>query len=296
MEEHDLDPGLLGPESVAWTVLSHPFSLVGGVRSLLIQAMHPHAMAGVAQHSNYKTRQLDRLRRTSYYVVATAFGDTETAHAAAARVRKIHGRVKGIDPITGDPYAASDPENLLWVHAVEWHSFLAAYRAFAMDTLSPEDEDRYIAEGAPIAALLGCPEEIVPKSVAEMRTYFESVRPRLCVSSYAREAMDSVLNPPLTDPQLLALQAPIRVISRAALAITPHHLRRIAGVDQPAAADAAMIAALRPAAALLSLPALRPLMSFAVSEEGKEIGERARRLQEMAEKGRIPGRGDPIAA
>ena len=142
--------------------------------------------------------------------IATAFGDTETAHDAAGRVRKLHSRVKGIDPITGDPYAAGDPENLLWVHTVEWHSFLAAYRAFAIDTLSPEDEDRYIAEGAPIAALLGCPEEIVPKSVAEMRTYFESVRPRLCVSSYAREAMDSVLNPPLTDPQLLALQAPIR--------------------------------------------------------------------------------------
>lgn len=296
MEEHDLDPGLLGPESVAWTVLSHPFSLVGGVRSLLIQAMHPHAMAGVAQHSNYKTRQLDRLRRTSYYVVATAFGDTETAHHAAARVRRLHGKVKGIDPITGDPYAADDPENLLWVHAVEWHSFLAAYRAFALDTLSPEEEDRYIAEGVRIAALLGCPEEIVPASVAEMRTYFESVRPKLCVSIYAREAMDSVLNPPLTDPQLLALQGPIRLISRAALAITPHHLRKIAGLDQPAAADAAMIAALRPAAALLSLQPLRRLMSFAVSEEGREIGERARRLQELAAEGRLPARSSPIAA
>jgi uncharacterized protein (DUF2236 family) len=292
----DLDPGLLGPESVAWTVLSHPFSLVGGVRSLLIQAMHPHAMAGVAQHSNYKSRQLDRLRRTSYYVIATAFGDTETAHKAAARVRKMHARVKGIDPITGDPYAADDPESLLWVHAVEWHSFLAAYRAFALDTLTPEDEDRYIAEGVPIAGLLGCPEEIVPASVKEMRIYFESVRPKLCVSSHAREAMDSVLNPPLTDPQLLALQAPIRLVSRAALAITPHHLRKIAGLDQPAAVDAAMIAALRPAAAAMTLPPLRSLMGFAVSEEGREIGERARRLQEAAASGRAPARRASMAA
>jgi uncharacterized protein (DUF2236 family) len=296
VEKHDLDPGLLGPESVAWTVLSHPFSLVGGVRSLLIQAMHPHAMAGVAQHSNYKTRQLDRLRRTSYYVIATAFGDTQTAHKAAGRVRKMHAKVRGIDPITGDPYAADDPESLLWVHAVEWHSFLAAHRAFALETLTPEEEDRYIAEGAPIAALLGCPEEIVPKSVAEMRNYFESVRPRLCVSTYAREAMDSVLNPPLTDPQLLPLQGPIRLISRAALAITPHHLRRIAGVDQPAAADAAMIAALRPAAAVLSLPPLRRLMGFAVTEEGREIGERARRLQALAADGKLSPRTAPIAA
>jgi uncharacterized protein (DUF2236 family) len=212
----DADFGLLGPDSVTWTVLSHPFALVGGLRSLIVQSMHPLAMAGVAQHSDYKNRQLDRLRRTSYYVAATAFGDTATARAAAERVRRLHRRVKGIDPVTGARYSAGDPETLLWVHAVEWHSFLAAYRAYGGSRLTPADEDRYIAEGAPIAALLGCPEEIVPKSVAEMRDYFESVRPRLCVSDAAREAIDSVLNPPLRNTELLPYQAPLRVLARAA--------------------------------------------------------------------------------
>ena len=144
--------GLLGPDSVAWRVIGHPVSLVGGLRSLIIQSLHPLAMAGVAQHSDYRNRALDRLRGTAYYVAATTFGDLETAHAAAARVRRIHSQVRGIDPVTGRPYSADDPDTQLWVHSVEWHSFLAAYRAYAGRSLSPADEDRYISEGVCVAA------------------------------------------------------------------------------------------------------------------------------------------------
>jgi uncharacterized protein (DUF2236 family) len=244
--------------------------------------MHPLAMAGVAQHSDYKNRQLDRLQRTSYYVIATAFGDTATANEAAGRVRRLHSRVKGIDPITGGAYRADDPENLLWVHMVEWHSFLAAYRAYALDTLTPDEEDQFIAEGAPIAGLLGCPDEIVPKSVEQAGAYFESVRPRLCVSQATREAIDSVVNPSLTDRELLIFQGPIRVLSRGALAIVPHHLRRLAGLDQPQVLDDLTVASLRPAAAALGLPGLRELLGFAVAGEGREIGKRARVIQQQA--------------
>ena len=277
-----LDVGLLGPESVAWRVLSHPFSLVGGLRSLIVQSMHPLAMAGVAQHSDYKNRQLNRLQRTSYYVIATAFGDTATAHEAAGRVRRLHSRVKGTDPVTGAAYRADDPENLLWVHMVEWHSFLAAYRAYAVDTLSPEEEDQFIAEGAPIAALLGTPEKSVPRSVEEARAYFASIRPRLCVSTATREAIDAVVNPRLTDRELLVFQGPIRILSRGALAIVPHNLRKLAGLDQPQLLDDLTVASLRPAAAALSLPLLRELLGFAVAEEGREIGQRARMLRQEA--------------
>jgi uncharacterized protein (DUF2236 family) len=276
------DVGLLGPDSVTWTVLGHPFALVGGIRSLIIQSLHPLAMAGVAQHSDYKHRQLDRLRRTSYYVAATAFGDTRTAHAAAARVRRLHRKVRGTDPVTGRPYAADDPQNLLWVHAVEWHSFLASHRAYSGVRLTPEQEDRYIAEGARMAALLGCPEEIVPKSVAEMRAYFESVRPELCCSAASREAIDSVLNPPLSDRELLPLQAPLRVVVQGALAIVPRHLRRLAGIDRPRAVDAATLAALRPAAVALTLPLLRDLPRLAVGGEVHGLAIRARALRQAA--------------
>ena len=180
------EDGLLGPESVAWRVIGHPVSLVGGLRSLIVQSLHPLAMAGVAQHSDYRRRPLDRLQRTSHYVAATTFGDRATAEAAAARVRRVHKRVRGIDPVTGKPYSADDPDTQLWVHCVEWHSFLAAYRAYATSRLSRDEEDRYIAEGAPIAALLGVPESSVPKSVDEMREYFAAVQ-----AAAVRERLDA---------------------------------------------------------------------------------------------------------
>src|SRR3954471_21699708 len=107
------DRGLLGPDSVAWKVVGHQVSLVGGLRSLIIQSLHPLAMAGVAQHSDYRNRALDRLRGPAYYVAATTFGDLQTAHAAAARVRRIHSQVRGIDPVTGRPYSADDPDTQL---------------------------------------------------------------------------------------------------------------------------------------------------------------------------------------
>jgi uncharacterized protein (DUF2236 family) len=276
------DDGLLGPESVAWRVIGHPVSIVGGLRSLIVQSLHPLAMAGVAQHSDYKRRPLDRLQRTSHYVAATTFGDTATALAAAARVKRIHKRVRGTDPVTGKPYSADDPETQLWVHAAEWHSFLAAYRVYATSKLTPEEEDRYIAEGAPIAALLGVPESSVPKSVAEMREYFASVQSQLCVSDYAREAIDFVLNPPLTR-DLLPVQVPLRITAAAALAITPHHLRRLAGIGQPRIVDGLLRATVTPAAAALRLPLLRDAPGLVLGSDSRELGRQARqRLAEAA--------------
>jgi len=271
-----LEDGLLGPESVAWRVIGHPVSIVGGLRSLILQSLHPLAMAGVAQHSDYRKRPLDRLRRTSHYVAATTFGDRATAEAAAARVRRIHKRVRGIDPVTGNAYSAEDPATQLWVHCVEWHSFLAAYRAYATSRLSREDEDRFIAEGAPIAALLGVPEASVPKTVAELRAYFADVRPQLCVSDSTRDAIGFVLNPPLTR-ELIALQVPLRITAAAAVAIVPYDLRRLAGIAQPRIVDGLLRAAVPPAAAALRLPLLRDAPSLVLGPESHELGRQARR-------------------
>jgi uncharacterized protein (DUF2236 family) len=257
-------------------VIGHPVSIVGGLRSLIVQSLHPLAMAGVAQHSDYRRRPLDRLRRTSHYVAATTFGDRSTAEAAAARVRRIHKRVRGIDPVTGSPYSADDPDTQLWVHCVEWHSFLAAYRAYATSRLSPEDADRYIAEGAPIAALLGVPESSVPKSVDEMREYFQSVRPQLCVSDSSRDAIAFVLNPPLTR-ELIPLQVPLRVTAAAAVAIVPRDLRRLAGISQPRLVDGVLRATVPPAAAALRLPLLRDAPALVLGSESHELGREARR-------------------
>jgi uncharacterized protein (DUF2236 family) len=266
--------GYLGPDSVAWRVVGHPVSLVGGLRALIVQSLHPLAMAGVAQHSDYRHRSLDRLQRTAYYVTATVFGDRATADAAAKRVRGIHKHVRGIDPVTGDPYSADDPETQLWVHCVEWHSFLAAYRAYG-GRLTAAEQDRYHAEGALVAPLVGVPESMVPRSTAEQREYFASVRPRLCISEPAREAISFVLNPPLTR-DLLPFQIPLRLVARAALATVPRDLRRLAGIDRPRALDAATVAAVRPAAALLTLPLLRDAPSLVLGRETRAVALAAR--------------------
>ncbi|MDX6698848.1 MAG: hypothetical protein QOE65_2245 [Solirubrobacteraceae bacterium] len=268
------DQGLFGPESMAWRVIGHPVSIVGGLRALIIQSLHPLAMAGVAQHSDYRNRAIDRLRRTAYYVTATTFGDTATAYAAAARVKQVHRRVRGTDPVTGRPYSAADPDTQLWVHCVEWHSFLAVYRAYG-GRLTPDDADRYIAEGVRAAGLLDVPADAVPASMAEMRAYFEEVRPQLCVSASAREAIGFVMRPPLTR-ELLPYQVPLRIVASAALATVPRHLRAMAGIDRPAALDTLTVAAVRPAAAALALPILRDAPSLVLGRETRAVAHAAR--------------------
>jgi uncharacterized protein (DUF2236 family) len=274
MEPAVRDQGLFGPESVTWRVVGHQASLVGGLRSLIIQSLHPLAMAGVADFSDYRRRPLQRLQRTARYVAATTFGTTEQAHEAAALVRRIHKRVRGVDPVTGLEYSADDPATQVWVHTVEIHSFLAAYRVFA-GPISDQEADRYFAENVQVATLLGTPAELVPASAAQVREYFASVRPELRISDAARDAIRFVLQPPLRSRDLLPLQVPMRILSNAALALVPRDLRRLADVDRPPALDAAAIAAARPLVVALGLPGFREVHRLVVGRESIEIGRAA---------------------
>ena len=248
----ETDYGLLGPDSVTWRLLSRPGGLVGGLRALMLQALHPLAMAGVAQHSDFRNRPLDRLERTSMYVIAAVYGDTETAHRSGAMVRAMHKKVHGIDPVTGQAYSAEDPETQLWVHCTIWHSLLVSARAYG-GAFTPEEEDRYIAEGVPIAGLVGVPAAIVPASIAEMREYFASVNSVLRMSPDARAAINFIVNPPLSR-DLLIHQVPIRMFARASVALLPGHIRKLAGLEGPRLMDAAAITALRPILATIAIP------------------------------------------
>src|SRR5215210_2493061 len=142
-----MDDGLFGPGSVTWKVHSSPVMLIGGLRALMVQALHPLALAGVIEHSDFRARPLHRLRRTVEYVATVTFADTASAQAAGAAVRRVHTFINGTDPVTGRRYSAEDPETLLWVHCVETHSFLAAYRAYG-GSLTPAEQDAYLAESA----------------------------------------------------------------------------------------------------------------------------------------------------
>ncbi|MBV9213550.1 MAG: DUF2236 domain-containing protein [Actinobacteria bacterium] len=264
-----LDDGLLGPDAVAWRVIGHPGALVGGLRSLIIQSLHPLAMAGVAEHSDFRRRPLERLKRTTYYVAATAFGDRATAEDAVRRVRRRHASVRGTDPVTGRPYSADDPDTQVWVHITEWHSFLAGYRTFC-GPLDPADEDRYMREGRVIGSLLGTPAERIPGSLEEARAYFEAVRPELRGSDWARDAIRFVIDPPLTR-ELLPLQVPLRLMASAAVALVPRDLRRLAGIDRPWAIDVAALTAVRPLLVLGMVPVARELFGLAAGRPTQEL-------------------------
>jgi len=192
--EQPADDGFFGPGSVTWRLSGDLSTPVSGLRSLLMQALHPLAMAGVDQHSDWRSDPVGRLAATSGYVATISFGDRAVASRAAERVRQIHSRVCGVDAVTGRPYAAGDPALLLWVHAALVESAVVAARMFGTP-LSPSDADRYVAEMVTAAELVGVPRGLVPASVAELDTYISSVRPELRCTPAARESMAYLLEP-----------------------------------------------------------------------------------------------------
>src|SRR5260221_6621212 len=191
-----VDFGLFGPGSVAWQLHREPGLLIGGLRALILQALHPLAIAAVEQHSDYKKDVWGRFNRTSNYVVTTVFGTTEQANAMGRRVRAIHRPIHGIDRVTGLPYAADDPVLLLWIHTTLVESFALSYERFVAP-LSTSVKDGYVAEMVRQAELVGLPAKDVPATSAQNYRFIESQRPMLQTTRTALEALDTVLNPPL---------------------------------------------------------------------------------------------------
>ena len=154
--EDAADDGFFGPASVTWRMSADLASPVAGLRSLLMQALHPLAMAGVDQHSGWRRDPVGRLAATSAYLATVTFGERAAAVRAAARVRRIHDHVRGVDAVTGRPYAAGDPALLLWVHVALVELRLAA-GSLVGTALSAADSNRYVAEMVTAAELAGVP-------------------------------------------------------------------------------------------------------------------------------------------
>lgn len=147
------DPGLTGPGSASWRVMSEVAGLVAGNRALLLQALHPLAIAGVADHSSYEDDPFGRLHRTGAWVATTTFGSTRQALAVSRVVRGMHRRVRGTAP-DGRPYAADDPALLAWVSMTFTDSLLACDQAYAAHPVDPATADRFVLEQSRIGALL----------------------------------------------------------------------------------------------------------------------------------------------
>ena len=181
------DPGLFGPGSQVWRVHEDfPSMLCGGVAALLLQAMHPRALAGVWDHSNFREDLLGRLRRTTHFVAATTYAPEADALRMIARVRGIHRHVRGTAP-DGRPYAADDPDLLTWVHTTEVYSFLRAYRRFRNPGFSGADQDIYYREAARVALELGARE--VPQSRQAVHAYFAATQAELEWGERQREIL-----------------------------------------------------------------------------------------------------------
>lgn len=175
---------------------------VGGLRALLLQSLHPLAMAGVAQHSDYQHDPWGRLQRTADFLAATTFGPAEESQRAIDMVHKVHERVTGTAR-DGRPYEANDPHLLKWVHLAEVDSFLTAHDRYGQVQLSDDQRDGYIADMARIASALGVIDP--PRSVAELQDQLRAYRPELRSSPEAREAA-----------KYLLFSAPLPVVARPA--------------------------------------------------------------------------------
>jgi uncharacterized protein (DUF2236 family) len=201
------DLGYFGPGTVTWRVHAEPLTMVGGLRALLLQALHPEAMRLLYARSSFQDDPWARLQRTVIYVATVSFGTTAEVDVAAARVRQVHRQL-----------GVTDPGQLAWVHACEVSSFLIAAR-YAGVRMSAGDADTYVAEQVRAARLVGVPDRLAPRTVADVAKYFDAMRPQLRLTPEAQEAARVVIAPPLPVPRRWTLPARVGWTTLATLAV-----------------------------------------------------------------------------
>lgn len=231
--------GLFGPGSITWKLHEQPILFLGGLRALYLQALHPRAMAGVAQNSTYKADHWGRLMRTSMYVGTTVYGSVEEAETAGSRLRRLHARMSATDPRTGEVFRIDEPDLLLWVHVTEVESFLTTARRAGVD-LTDDEVDLYYTEQLRSAELVGLDPAGVPATAAEVAAYYEAVQPELALTRAAADTLIFLTVPPV--PESWNLTLPVRLglslgptrwaylgIAVTALGLLPPWARRLYG-------------------------------------------------------------------
>lgn len=257
------DLGLFGPGSVTWKVHDEPILIVAGLRSLYLQALHPRAMAGVAQNSNYRADAWGRLVRTATYVGTTIYGTTAEAEAAGRRLRARHARLRARDPCTGEEFRIDDPELLRWVHVTEVESFLSTARRAGL-SLTDAEVDGYYTEQRRSAALVGLDPGEVPGTAAEVADYYRRIQGDLRMTREAAGTAVFLTAPPvpwkLSRPVRLGLSlGPPRWaylgVAGLAMALLPAWARRLyGGLGLPATALSADLSVRALRLALAAVP------------------------------------------
>lgn len=212
-------PRRFAPDSAIATVHGDASMFVGGIRALLLQSLHPLAMAAVDQHSGFRGDPWGRLQRTSGFLAVTTFGTDADAERAIRAVRAVHDTISGVAP-DGRPYRASDPHLLRWVHVAEVDSFLRAHDRYGHQPLDAEGRDAYVREAAVVARELGASD--VPESVAELEAALEAFRQELESTEAARRTVRYLLIHP---PVPLAIRVPYAVLAAAGVGLMPRWSR-----------------------------------------------------------------------
>jgi len=221
---------LFAPDTPIRMVHSDVISMmVGGVAALLLQMLHPHALRGVLDHSNFRADMHGRLRRTARFIAMTTYGERTQAEQAIARVNAIHTRVKGTLP-DGTPYSATDPRVLAWVHVTGAASFLDAYLRYVRPEMPGAEQDEYFRQFAVIARMLGA--DPVPETRAEAAAIMQAMRPELAGGADVREIARVVM-----ENRAQGILVPVQaVISNAAVDMLPPYARTLLELDPPALA------------------------------------------------------------
>ena len=232
-----LGPGYFTKRSVAWSVHADFTSMmIGGTAALLTQMLHPAALAGVWDHSNFRRDSAGRLRRTAQFIAGTTYAARDHSDALIAKIRRIHDRVHGHLP-DGTPYSANDPATLTWVHIAGASNFLAAYVRYRDPWLPGPAQDRYYRETAEIARALGA--EDIPENRREVAAYLERVRPVLHFDERTREVSAALLGQPMANAA--ATQAG-KLLQQAGMDLLPGWAARLHGRAPNPARKAAVAA------------------------------------------------------
>lgn len=231
----DSDPGLFGPDSVTWQMHGDPVMWIAGVRALYLQALHPRAVRGVVQNSDFRRDAWGRLLRTASFVGEITYGTTLAAERAGARIRGIHRRLSATDPDTGERFPIDAPDLLLWVHCAEIDSYLHVARRSGFP-LTDAQADAYVDEQREAARLVGLDPAEVPASAAGLARYFEKVRPELTATPEAYEVIRFLKAPPVPKALLPFRLALWQNLAGTAFAALPPYAHELYGRPVPSQA------------------------------------------------------------
>ncbi|MDO5740342.1 MAG: oxygenase MpaB family protein [Ornithinimicrobium sp.] len=220
-------PRRFAPDDPIARVQGHAAMYAGGIRALLLQSLHPLAMAGVGEHSGYRGDPWGRLQRTSEFIAMTTFGPEEGAARVLERINRVHTTVVGTAS-DGRPYSATDPHLLTWVHIAEIESFLTAYQRYARTPLTLEEADRYVEQTAWAAGELGVPDP--PLTVMGLYEQLGSFEPELAASDGARDVVRFLLTEP---PLPTAARPGFWLLAAGAVEMLPQKARDLLDLHLP---------------------------------------------------------------